>query len=113
MVLDWDSRVRGDEAIGMMPHSSYMELAAAGDAAHRGVGSLPPSWLALQDLGLTTGNCDATHARLLRQGISGAQLELQLYEWLFSLVVLVLALAGLGPFLSGCLAACVSELLDV
>ena len=47
-----------------MLHPSSVELDAAGDAGHGGVGSLPPGWLGLQGTGLTIGNYDDTHARL-------------------------------------------------
>ena len=48
----------------MILRSSPEELDAAGDAGRGGVGGLPISWLELEGLRLTTGNCDATHAHL-------------------------------------------------
>ena len=79
---EWSfSGVLESRSIGVMLHPSPLELDAAGRG---GVGGLPPGWLALQDLGLTTDNCDATHARLGRQGFSGVLLGWWLYERLSS-----------------------------
>ena len=90
----------GDESIDVMLRPSPVELDTPRDAGCGGVGGLPSSWLVLQSLGLTTGNCDATHENLGRLGLSWTLLGRRLYGRLSYLLVLMLALVVQGPLLA-------------